>query len=1108
MIVHSQKLRIDRALSEGPDPAVFLAHDLVGGSKIVMRRTQEVWAQQPEVPLSQFRLLRTLAQSGFVDAEDLVTADGRVGGYTTAFVDAPTLTEFLLESAQLAPIVQFLRDLSLAVAYLHSLGYIHCDLKPANILVKSEEDALVPCILDLGFAVQKGTRLPTELRGTPGYLAPEVIHGDQLTEGTDVYSFGRVLLALSVCLSDDCLAGQVRQLGEACAQLMLHDRPRSFWEVYDRLDQISRRLHPDHVVPAHPLPPLRPAGINRRLDALEHRLMADALTRIGLVAGSTGTGKSTLLRECCLRAQVNGTTTFRVTEADNGDSLADVLDRLPVDSCHRPRSTGTASVLVTVEMARGASITLASLERMAQRARERDWHLLVEYRGIPPSPASREWFVFKVSPLSLRECIHATSHLVNSPSVSSVNGRAAAIATGGIPFLAAHAMAAYVRTRRRARPEPLDFDAVPQATVQYWRERLDELSSTDRSVLARASLFHRLFAANWIQVQELDPTRVQSILSHLAQDGWLVESTGQARLYLYRFAARSARNALRQMIGAGNLRFWAEGLLQDASLREQFESVNPMEMAEILRLSGGACEPPKEAALSHPPSCPEDDKLRVLLLLRVFDGMKCSLNPGRIARYRDLSIMFRRLGNPRSSKRWAVRALRSIPQFDEVTASDARSTEDIILLFDLAGDPVRKQQWLEGVIGAIPDSQPERRGLLLSELGATHLMRTDPRRALGDFRSAEVLLKQHAPDSGERARNLSRLGVAEAMTRKLDLAQRHLEEALALAQRLDLEDVIWRAVGNLGWVAWAKGDPKTALAYHRRAALQGRKNNSLVEYLLALSNIVLCLVDLGRGYGARQAARLAVELSEAVSDPVHLGHATNNLGFVLAMQGNTGAAKAWFSSAIRVREQVGDRLGAAQSQLNIARAYATARLAEIAEQLCRQSLQQFESLGDLEGTWDCNRLLARILIDAGRYEEARQYLALVLAVHSDVPAPDRVEADLLRVTTALWTADMQEAGRVLRQLQGERLAETIHGLRCEFLRAQGHWHLLQGNYDEALLALGTAAQEARRGNRTDKLIDTLVVLALLARKMRNYSVGLRYLRMAEQMVAAMQTELK
>ena len=76
-----------------------------------------------------------------------------------------------------------------ALEALHQMGYIHCDLKPNNILVDVRGQVKV---IDLGQACKSNTA-KSRIQGTPDFIAPEQVKCQPVTARTDVYNFGATL---------------------------------------------------------------------------------------------------------------------------------------------------------------------------------------------------------------------------------------------------------------------------------------------------------------------------------------------------------------------------------------------------------------------------------------------------------------------------------------------------------------------------------------------------------------------------------------------------------------------------------------------------------------------------------------------------------------------------------------------------------------------------------------------------------------------------------------------------------------------------------------------------------------------------------------------------
>ncbi len=76
-----------------------------------------------------------------------------------------------------------------ALHAMHSAGFVHCDLKPANILTSETGSVRV---IDLGQACRVGTA-KARIQGTPDFIAPEQVKCKPVLPQTDIYNFGASL---------------------------------------------------------------------------------------------------------------------------------------------------------------------------------------------------------------------------------------------------------------------------------------------------------------------------------------------------------------------------------------------------------------------------------------------------------------------------------------------------------------------------------------------------------------------------------------------------------------------------------------------------------------------------------------------------------------------------------------------------------------------------------------------------------------------------------------------------------------------------------------------------------------------------------------------------
>ncbi|MDH3458346.1 MAG: serine/threonine protein kinase, partial [Gemmatimonadota bacterium] len=118
--------------------------------------------------------------------------------------------------------VHLLRQVCHSLAEAHEHGLIHRDIKPANIYVcRYGRDLDFVKVLDFGLVKHRGEReddvkltAPDVVGGTPGYISPEQVTGDEPIDGrTDIYSLG--------CVAYWLLTGQLVFRGPTAMRTMV-----------------------------------------------------------------------------------------------------------------------------------------------------------------------------------------------------------------------------------------------------------------------------------------------------------------------------------------------------------------------------------------------------------------------------------------------------------------------------------------------------------------------------------------------------------------------------------------------------------------------------------------------------------------------------------------------------------------------------------------------------------------------------------------------------------------------------------------------------------------------------------------------------------------------
>jgi len=253
----------------------------------------------------------------------------------------PFFTMELLEDARIittaasqqpkAEQVRLLLQLLQALAYLHRRGVIHRDLKPGNVLVTREGQVKV---LDFGIAQDMSdSRIRHAPAGTLIYIAPEILLDQPASVQSDLYAFGVIAYEIftehlpfegdlgSVIADILARSPDLSQLPDSVTELMgkllskeAQDRCASAEVVIEALCQATAAPKPAEswALRETLLTGAQFVGRKDELDTLRDALQAafEGQGSAWLVGGESGVGKSRLMEELRIQAQVDGALTL------------------------------------------------------------------------------------------------------------------------------------------------------------------------------------------------------------------------------------------------------------------------------------------------------------------------------------------------------------------------------------------------------------------------------------------------------------------------------------------------------------------------------------------------------------------------------------------------------------------------------------------------------------------------------------------------------------------------------------------------------------------------------------------------------------------------------
>jgi serine/threonine-protein kinase len=196
-----------REVARGGSGAVYEAEDRELGRRVALKVYHRPDRDRAQL-IHEGRVAASLAGPGIVRVFDVEPDQGWLA---LEWAPLGALRERIRAlPSDLLPLERWALPLAEGLARVHAAGWVHHDVKPANVLFRSRYG---PVFGDFGSARRAGEPSPP---GSLGYVSPERLAGRPSHPRDDVYGFGRVLEDALEAVGDAELVWRYRPLVAAC----------------------------------------------------------------------------------------------------------------------------------------------------------------------------------------------------------------------------------------------------------------------------------------------------------------------------------------------------------------------------------------------------------------------------------------------------------------------------------------------------------------------------------------------------------------------------------------------------------------------------------------------------------------------------------------------------------------------------------------------------------------------------------------------------------------------------------------------------------------------------------------------------------------------------
>ncbi|MFB3064185.1 MAG: serine/threonine protein kinase, partial [Gammaproteobacteria bacterium] len=195
------KYAIINEVGKGSTGTVYLSHDPYYGRDVAIKVYNSGTGVNDadtdmarKMFLSEAHMVGMLQHPNILPIYDAGEENGRYYVVTEHIHGGRTLAAYCKPDnlLRIDDVVEIIYKCAKALHYAHTRGVIHRDIKPSNIMLNNESDVR---IIDFGIALVADSDVSRieGIAGSPSYMSPEQVQGEEITSVSDVYSLGAMM---------------------------------------------------------------------------------------------------------------------------------------------------------------------------------------------------------------------------------------------------------------------------------------------------------------------------------------------------------------------------------------------------------------------------------------------------------------------------------------------------------------------------------------------------------------------------------------------------------------------------------------------------------------------------------------------------------------------------------------------------------------------------------------------------------------------------------------------------------------------------------------------------------------------------------------------------